>query len=100
MVNPYISRRPEDIRSRVMNNALLSFFWRVASPAAPVPATYSPDQLRRAWRELDATWIVVDRMAYHLPMLDSIRQMLQNTLGLTRVYEDEQYVIYKANAER
>jgi len=96
MVNPYVSRRPEDAEALVADNPLLVFLDRPLSSRSRTIATEPAEHLTRAWKQLGVAWIVVDRFAYvrQPGSLDSIDRFLKNTLDLAIAYEDDQYLLY------
>jgi len=112
MVNPYVSRRPEDVGELVTSHPLLAFLERPLTEPSQALVKSRPDVLRKSWNELRVgngqdstiksdqptgppTWIVMDRLAYRPPQIAEIARILSNLLGLKVVYEDEHYVIYR-----
>jgi len=94
MVNPYVTRRPEDLEEHVEQNVLLlllsyprglELYFASGRPSEPV---------RRAWNELGARWIVVSRRADARALLP-LRRLLSETVGLALAYEDEDHLIYE-----
>jgi hypothetical protein len=112
MINPYVSRRPEDVRELVTSHPLLAFLERPLTAPSQALVKSRPDSLRESWNELRVgngqdstiksdqpvgppTWIVMDRLAYRPPQIAEIGRVLSNLLGLRVVYEDEHYIIYR-----
>ena len=95
MVNPYISRRPEDLQERIASNALFDFLDNPLSPRTTEAIAREPFRLEQAWRQLGARWIVVDGHAYRrVARVDAVDRVLRQVLGLTVVYEDDAYRVY------
>jgi hypothetical protein len=106
MVNPYVSRRPEDIEEFVAGKPLLAFLERPLSESSQTGVKNRPDLLRESWGELSAKvksdspiaptiWIALDRYAYKPQQTVEIERVLSNTLGLKMAYEDEYYMIWR-----
>lgn len=95
MVNPYISRRPEDLVEFVAGNALLAYLDDPLSTGSRTIVAREPHRLERAWIAMDARWIVVDGYAYRgRARLQAIDSLLRKLLSLSVVYEDAQYRVY------
>jgi len=106
MVNPYVSRRPEDVAERVTSSPLLLFLENPRSEASRALLKTQPDLLYTTWRELVTKtggerpsglvlWLVVDRHAYRPQQLAEIEWVLSAILRLAPVFEDEQFSIYQ-----
>jgi len=95
MVNPYVSRRLEDMRDFVTSNPLLSFLERPLSEPSQLVVRSNPDLLKENWRAFGATWIAMDRFTYTPEQIVEIGRVLRNIMGLKIAYEDEHHIIYQ-----
>jgi hypothetical protein len=94
MVNPYVSRRPGDLKARMLRNNLLMCLDHPALRRATALARNDPVRLALDLGELGATWIVVDHRAYSPKQLDALKRIVEDALDLSVVFEDERFVVY------
>ncbi|MCX8036978.1 MAG: hypothetical protein N3D11_08005 [Candidatus Sumerlaeia bacterium] len=95
MVNPYVSRRPEDILEYAATNPFLRWFTNMKRLQAGINSVPELQTLRAGWFRLDAKWLVVDRSQYQSATFDRIHYYIQQVLAMRIVQSDDRYVIYE-----